>query len=92
MDVLQIENTGQIIDDNAIVLLKDTFSDTESYIKHMSALWVLRKLLADRLEIMNCNSLEYKQLYPLFDTINNIIGALYDAEKPHCQKFDKLRN
>ena len=59
-----------------VTLLRQMFADRNDYIKHMSVLRTFLELLHDRLLDMDKNSIEYRNQYPLFDTINQFVGSV----------------
>jgi hypothetical protein len=64
------------LEDDNIILIKRMFSDEDKYKHYMTALWLLRDLLARNIDTCDqLNAIKHPQ-FPLFDLINSLIGAL----------------
>jgi hypothetical protein len=69
---------SQIINDDVIACLINTFGDVESYVNHLNVLWELRELIIRRI---GENEPTKSELFPAFHTINSIIGVLGHSDK-----------
>ena len=73
------ETNYTFLTEENIIILKRMFKTKDEYIKHISCLWVARALLYEQL-----NDDVRHPLFPLFDTINNVIGSLLQWEFDFC--------
>lgn len=72
-----------ILGQEAIIMLKRMFHDKESYERHMRVLWITRNLLGDKVDE------NHQELFPLFDTLNNLISCLLFADEHHLLNLKK---
>lgn len=79
--VTQIPECDIIIDERTIMLLKQMFCDRDAYVNHANVMRTFLMLLQERLLCMDTNSYEYKNQFPLFDTLNNLYGSIVTLDK-----------
>jgi hypothetical protein len=77
-----VENCGeQIIDADTVSRLRNMFCSSMQYQKHIFVLWAIRDLLYHKIEGLNKDSIEFQNLFPLFECVNEFIGAIQTNEK-----------
>lgn len=67
-----------LVEDN-IKRLKRMFETSEDYKKHMRNLWLFRDLIHSKVESEDNPAM--CPYFPLYDTVNNLIGCLLQMEK-----------
>lgn len=80
-----------IINDETIRFLKQMFCDKEAYIKHITVLKTILRLLQKNLMDMNEDSAEYKNQLPLFTTLSELTGSiqcLYKEQKLGLRQYN----
>lgn len=71
-------NSNEIITNNTIAKLKNTFSTPESYLHHMKVLETARALIYSQIEKNGWDENTDNELFPLFNTLNLLYGAFWE--------------
>lgn len=60
--------------------LVGVFADEEQYTEHLKTLWVLRRLVYNKIDVgVTEEEIKANPLYKIFDLTNQIIGAIDDG-------------
>jgi hypothetical protein len=90
--VTSSHETGTFLENRNIQHLMQLFNTPQNYARHVGCLWVLRDLVEKA--IGNTANPTGHKLFPLFDTVNQLIGCLlrFDVHFDECGRAYTIQN